>query len=440
LPGDRGFGILPAPTMRQLPLLVSLLLPISLIACGGGAGPDPGEDVDAGTDPDADDDGDGFTPATGDCDDHDDDVYPGAPEQDNDVDDDCDGIPDDDLPTVDDDGDGYSNVEGDCDDLEELVNPGSVEVNVTVNEAGEVVAEGVDNDCDGLVDEGNQTCDTALDGSNAEDYAHAVELCGDWIQGASFYTGTPEEQHSIKGRFGSANNPRAGAALAVLSTGLAKDASDPGFVPVVTGTEATGGLVRPHPLPQPDPADGCGTADPATVNDYISLVFTIKVPTNAQAIMYDFNFMSGEFPNFVCSSYDDTFLAILDSEDLDGNISFDDAGRPVTINIGFFDVCSPGQGPNCTGNAELAGTGFEVYGGTGWLHTIAPVKPGETITITFHLFDEGDRIYDSTVLIDNFQWLGVPVDGPVTVEKEVADEVHGLLMQGASVDEIRARF
>ncbi len=437
------FGILPTD-MRKLtspiaPLLVLAIAIAGAAACGGAEPPADEGGGDAGSIWDTDEDGDGFTPGTGDCDDRDDDSYPGAPEQADGIDNDCDGVVDDDLPTVDDDGDGYTNVAGDCDDLEPLVNPGSVEVNVTVDEDGNVIAEGVDNDCDGLIDEGSQPCDDALLGIDALDYAAAVELCGDWIQGASFLANTPLPQHAIKPRFGALNPPRAGAALAVLSTGLAKDSSDAGFTPPELGTSVVGGLVQAHPSPQGDPADSCGRADPATVNDYVQLAFTIKVPTNAQAIMFDFNFMSAEFPEFVCSAYDDTFLAILESEQFSGNISFDDAGRPVTINIGFFDVCAPGQGPNCTGAAELSGTGFEGYGGTGWLRTIAPVTPGETITLTFHLFDEGDTIYDSLVLLDNFQWLGVPVDGPITVEREVADQVGSRLEVRGGVDALRAR-
>ncbi|MCA9675120.1 MAG: putative metal-binding motif-containing protein [Kofleriaceae bacterium] len=420
-------------------LLVSLLVLSFAPACGGGT--DASGPGDGGADPglDEDLDGDGFTPRTGDCDDHDDDTYPGAVEQADGVDNDCDGVIDDDLPEVDDDGDGYSNVEGDCDDTEPLVNPGSVEVDVTIDDDGDVVPEGVDNDCDGQIDEGNAPCDATLTGQSAEDFGRAVELCGDWLQGAEFSVGVPATQRAIKRHFGSVYTPHAGAVMAVLSTGLARDAGDPGWVNPSDGT-ATGGPSHAHPLPQGDPGDGCGAADPATVNDYVSLTFTIEVPSNAQAVAYDFNFMSAEFPRWVCSDYDDTFLAILDSSQFHGNISFDDAGRPVTINVGFFDVCQPGAGPACTGAAELAGTGFQSYGGTGWLHTIAPVPPGETITLTFHLFDEGDSIWDSLVLIDNFQWLGVPVDGPITVDREVAADVEADLARGLSTAELRARY
>ena len=74
----------------------------------------------------------------------------------------------------------------------------------------------------------------------------------------------------------------------------------------------------------------------------------------------------------------------------------------------------------CAGGvAEFAGTGFEDLGqwctgtttgggATGWLTSQAPVKPGETITLEFMIWDTGDASYDSSVVLDNFQWQGVP--------------------------------
>jgi hypothetical protein len=127
----------------------------------------------------------------------------------------------------------------------------------------------------------------------------------------------------------------------------------------------------------------------------------------------------------VCTQYDDTFVAKLESTMFNGNISFDSMGRPVTVNVGFFTTCAVGSEPPgkpgmaCTGDADLAGTGYDGGrgGGTGWLTTTAPVTPGEHIKLHFMIFDEGDHAYDSSVLIDNFRWLGDPVDGPVTIPR-----------------------
>jgi len=101
-------------------------------------------DVDEGFDGDA----DGWlldTPdcralgAPTDCDDRNADVYPGADEACNGVDDDCDGHVDD---AADGDGDGYAACD-DCDDDDRFTSPGAPDA-----------CDGLDNDCDGVVDEG----------------------------------------------------------------------------------------------------------------------------------------------------------------------------------------------------------------------------------------------------------------------------------------------
>ena len=54
---------------------------------------------------------------------------------------------------------------------------------------------------------------------------------------------------------------------------------------------------------------------------------------------------------------------------------------------------------------RLDGTGFEgVGGGTGWFQTRGVAVPGETLKLTFAIFDMGDTIYDTTAIIDNFRW------------------------------------
>ena len=141
--------------------------------------------------------------------------------------------------------------------------------------------------------------------------------------------------------------------------------------------------------------------------DTTTLTLTLDVPIWSSSFSFQFNFMSAEYPEWVGSIYNDFFEANLTSTAYTGNISFDASGGPININNAFFTV---------TSSSALTGTGFEngVGGGTGWLTTTAPVTPGETITLEFTIGDVGDGIYDSTVLIDNFQWSVDEVTEPDT--------------------------
>jgi hypothetical protein len=102
-------------------------------------------------------DGDGYSDTAGDCDPYDGDVYPGAPEQADGVDNDCDEIVDEGTANYDDDGDGLTEGEGDCDDGDDGVYPDAEET-----------PDGVDENCDGTVDEGTVAYDDDGDGATEE--------------------------------------------------------------------------------------------------------------------------------------------------------------------------------------------------------------------------------------------------------------------------------
>ncbi|MFM2161556.1 MAG: hypothetical protein RLZZ383_1068 [Pseudomonadota bacterium] len=96
--------------------------------------------ADTGADADA----DGYTEAAGDCDEAQPSVFPGAPEVADGLDNDCDGMVDEDAPPADPndaDADGWSPAQGDCNDRNAAVHPDAPEP-----------VDGVDNDCDGVVD------------------------------------------------------------------------------------------------------------------------------------------------------------------------------------------------------------------------------------------------------------------------------------------------
>ncbi len=386
--------------------------------CGPSSGtPHPVPDMKV-IDPNADNDGDGFTTAQGDCNDGDKTVYPGAAELCDGKDHNCNHEVDD---PCDDDMDGYAieasdkHPGGDCNDMDPLINPG----------AFDYVGNMVDDNCNGMVDEPPEPC--TANGNDALAHARSLDLCPPWLSSAQLNIDADPAAYKVRVGYGK-YVPHKGADMLALATGIVADENDNAFVSPQPGTAFHNN--DPNPLPSMK-KNACYTgADEVLVHDYVELAVTMKVPTNAKSFSFQFNFLSAEYPEYVGTQYNDKFLAILDSQSYQGNVSFDKNGNPVTVNVAFFDVCDTadicnGQQQNvCSRNAnELQGTGYEqndqnglrIGGGTGWLTTTAPVTPGETATLRFILFDEGDHLFDSAVLIDNFQWQLEPASGPSTV-------------------------
>jgi hypothetical protein len=133
--------------------------------------------------PESDDDGDGWGDEADadedgnyDCDDLDINTYPFAAEIADGKDNDCDGVADEGTRAYDDDGDSFSENEGDCNDYDEDVYAGAWEI-----------ADYKDNDCDGVADEGTSLYDDDGDGytemdldcDDTDESVHpgAVEYC-----------------------------------------------------------------------------------------------------------------------------------------------------------------------------------------------------------------------------------------------------------------------
>jgi hypothetical protein len=166
----------------------------------------------------------------------------------------------------------------------------------------------------------------------------------------------------------------------------------------------------------------------------VGLEVVLVAPTNAKGFSFNFDFFTYEWPGFVCSMYNDFFVALLlpfPMGQTDGNISFDSMGNPVSVNNAFLEVCgcvtnppNPCQAggkmfPCSLGDMPLVGTGFgkdtagSDHGSTYWLETKAPVKPHQQITVRWAVYDSGDGVLDTTTLVDNFQWIATA--GTVTV-------------------------
>lgn len=362
-------------------------------------------------------DGDGVTTAL-DCDD--DDERLGAIE----LDGDCDGVlavvdcddadPANVASNVDDDGDGFSACFGDCcDDVETCSHPEWVNAAAAERLDGE--GAGIDDDCDGEIDEVATHCDAAidLDSDAVDDAAAAIGMCdyaliatghgvisSRWAR-ANGATTDASSQIGITGLFGDLIEPREGSSMLVLSTGRARDEYDPDYCPSVTcnGTGA-GELPAGFPLVVPD----CDVSTQAY--DDIAYEVTLRVPTNATGLGVDLRMFAQDYPELVCTAFNDQAIVLLapaPSGTIGGNIAFDSRGAPLGVNFVPFDTCD-GCG---LGDADLAGTGFDRPSGggaTAWVRTHAPVTPGSTITLRFAIWDSGDQNFDSTLLVDNFAW------------------------------------
>ena len=135
--------------------------------------------------------------------------------------------------------------------------------------------------------------------------------------------------------------------------------------------------------------------------DVTILRIDVEVPSTANCLVgLDFRFMSEEFPEYVNSRFNDAFIAELDVSNwttsgstifAPRNFAFDPSGRVVSINS---------TGATAMSASEAVGTIYD--GATPVLRAATPITPGAH-SIFLSVFDQGDRILDSTVLIDNLR-------------------------------------
>lgn len=158
-----------------------------------------------------------------------------------------------------------------------------------------------------------------------------------------------------------------------------------------------------------------------------------KVPAGASTLRFDFNFISEEFPEFVNSSFDDSFHAVIrtpDGETTFARVSVNDSGSFQLVG----DCNFPGGDSTCgqtgwrEGSVDLSG-----YAGTN-----DPVE----VELVFSANDAGDNAYDTHVLVDNLRFSTLWVDAkivlganafPARVESEVAEANDILSQVGVNV-------
>ncbi len=353
------------------------------------------------------------------------------------------------------DGDGFSGQDGDCNDCDPNSNPG----------AFDVPKDGIDEDCDGTPDNEPTGCDTnaVLDSTDGFNAALAMDLCRKTTETATGAQRTwgvvaatfiaPDGTDSCTGvgscaasstfalghgnltKLGTNVPQNGGTHMFALSSGTARDPSDPGYQNVAGAGQGdcsgTGGYDKGFKVGDapgfPAPAPACPNVTTGPGHDGAALRLVIRVPTNAQSFTFNSNFFTPEFPVYVCSEWNDAFVAEMapapKGATAGGNVAFDTAGNPISVNNALVQVCTPqtagGKQFTCPlGASALASTGFDGHAATGWLQTQVNVDPslkGKDITLVFAVWDSGDGCLDSTALIDNFQWSTQPGQNtPVT--------------------------
>jgi hypothetical protein len=195
------------------------------------------------------------------------------------------------------------------------------------------------------------------------------------------------------------------------------------------------------------------------MNDAFEWRLSLKAPEGANGFEIAYVFFSGEYDEYIGSAFNDKFYIFIEAPSTNGGqrtvINFTACRDPqaytdFVCDAATMDYCEDGQAycyiaintalseccwypggfgacPNGTWTTNIAGTGFSCAGSqltdgpnkgssTGWLATRWTIEPGEEFDIIFHIHDTADSIYDSTVLLDRFLFMGQVDPGTVVVE------------------------
>ncbi len=177
--------------------------------------------------------------------------------------------------------------------------------------------------------------------------------------------------------------PTHGKTFAVMSTGRALDADNPNDS-TSTGSSSGGPAIR-------------------GARDVTIMRIDLRVPSGDNCLSFDFRFLSEEYPETIGDIYNDAFIAELgvSNWNADGttdptiesprNFARDTSSSPIRINkTGFTGMTSQ----------RARGTTFD--GATRKLRASTRILPGLR-KLYLSIFDQGDRVYDSAVFVDNLR-------------------------------------
>ena len=177
--------------------------------------------------------------------------------------------------------------------------------------------------------------------------------------------------------------PTSGSSFGILSTGNARLADDPNNAPD-SGSESRGPSIR-------------------GARDVVIMRVDLRVPRGMNCLSFDFRFLSEEYPEFVGDVFNDAFIAELgrstwqagtkDNPEIKAPNGFatDTQGNPIRVNrIGDTTMTA----------AHAKGTTYD--GATRKLRASTRIQPGNR-RLYLSIFDQGDRIFDSAVFVDNLR-------------------------------------
>lgn len=187
---------------------------------------------------------------------------------------------------------------------------------------------------------------------------------------------------------------------------------------------STAAIDPPDGFAPPNFLMGAGTAGYPPLGNLIggaptfnASVVTFQFTPIGDTIQFRYVFASDEYPNFVCSNFNDVFGFLLSGPNPAGgnyvnhNIALiPGSGVPVTINNvndGNNGPCQSPQGGNCPCNAQYFVNNYSpnqgtvaINGFTVPLTAMAPVVPCSTYTITLAVADVSDGSLNSAVFLE----------------------------------------